>query len=96
MPTAIPEGQHQRARQARRLQPRRTPTCGGPAAWRPGPDQSPPGPALQAALGTDNMLYIAGGLNADNMTNYDQVSRYDYTTNTWSNVASLPVPLSRG
>ena len=26
---------------------------------------------------------------------YDQVSRYDYTTNTWSNVAPLPVPLSQ-
>ena len=76
--------------------PTPSPTCGGPAAWQPGPDQSPARYALQAALGTDNMLYIAGGLNADNMTNYDQVSRYDYTTNTWSNVASLPVPLSQG
>ena len=26
---------------------------------------------------------------------YDQVSRYDYTTNTWSNVAPLPVALSQ-
>ena len=26
---------------------------------------------------------------------YDQVSRYDYTTNTWSNVAPLPVPVSQ-
>jgi N-acetylneuraminic acid mutarotase len=29
-------------------------------------------------------------------TLYDQVSRYDYTTNTWSNVAPLPVPLGQG
>jgi hypothetical protein len=28
-------------------------------------------------------------------TLYDQVSRYDYTTNTWSNVAPLPVPLGQ-
>ena len=26
----------------------------------------------------------------------DQVSRYDFTTNTWSNVAALPVPLGQG
>src|SRR6266542_210982 len=60
-----------------------TPTpCGGPAAWQPGPDQPPARYAFQAALGTDNMLYAAGGQSADNLTVYDQVSRYDNTTNT--------------
>src|SRR6478672_4172780 len=67
-------------------------TCG----WQPGPDQPPARYAFQAALGTDNMLYVAGGQTADMVpTLYDQVSRYDYTTNTWSNVAPLPVPLSQ-
>jgi N-acetylneuraminic acid mutarotase len=42
------------------------------------------------------MLYVAGGQTADMVpTLYDQVSRYDYTTNTWSNVAPLPVPLGQ-
>src|SRR6266496_2516279 len=75
-----------------------TPTpCGGPAAWQPGPDQPPARYAFQAALGTDNMLYAAGGQTADAVpTLYNQVSRYDYTTNTWSNVAPLPVALGQG
>jgi N-acetylneuraminic acid mutarotase len=43
------------------------------------------------------MLYIAGGQTADpTPTLYDQVSRYNYTTNTWSNVAPLPVALGQG
>ncbi|MGH3514951.1 MAG: Kelch repeat-containing protein, partial [Pseudonocardiaceae bacterium] len=43
------------------------------------------------------MLYIAGGQTADSTpTLYDQVSRYNYTTNTWSNVAPLPVSLGQG
>ena len=68
-------------------------TCG----WQPGPDQPPPRYAFQAALGSDNMLYVAGGQTADMVpTLYDQVSRYNYTTNTWSNVAPLPVPLGQG
>src|SRR5438477_2507524 len=76
--------------------PTPTPTCGGPVAWQPGPDQSPARYAFQAALGTDNKLYVAGGQTADMVpTLYDQVSRYDYTTNTWSNVAPLPVPLGQ-
>src|SRR5205823_7161476 len=50
--------------------PTATPTCGGPATWQPGPAQPPAGYALQPALGTDNMLYIAGGGSADNMTFY--------------------------
>src|ERR1043166_7326683 len=73
-----------------------TPTC-GPAAWQPGPTQPPARYALQATLGTDNMLYIAGGQTADpTPIVYDQVSRYNYTTNTWSNVAPLPVALGQG
>ena len=77
--------------------PTPTPTCGGPAVWQPGPDQPPARYAFQAALGTDNLLYVAGGQTADMVpTLYDQVSRYDYTTNTWSNVAPLPVPLGQG
>jgi len=40
------------------------------------------------------MLYIAGGQGR--ITHSDQVSHYNYTTNTWSNVAPLPVPLSQG
>jgi len=65
--------------------------------WQPGPNQPPARYAFQAALGTDNMLYVAGGQTADVVpTVYDQVSRYDYTTNTWSNVAPLPVPLGQG
>src|SRR5215831_7366216 len=67
-------------------------TCG----WQPGPDQPPSRYAFQATLGSDNMLYVAGGQTADMVpTLYDQVSRYDYTTNTWSNVAPLPVPLGQ-
>jgi N-acetylneuraminic acid mutarotase len=76
--------------------PTPTPTCGGPAAWQPGPDQPPARYAFQAALGTDNLLYVAGGQTADMVpTLYDQVSRYNYLTNTWSNVAPLPVPLGQ-
>ena len=71
-----------------------TPTC-GPAAWQSGPPQPPARYAIQGALGTDNKLYIAGGQNGDGSIVYDQVSRYDYTTNTWSNVAALPVPVSQ-
>ena len=74
-----------------------TPTCGGPAAWQSGPAQPPARYAFQGALGTDNLLYVAGGQTADSVpTVYDQVSRYNYTTNTWSNVAPLPVPLGQG
>jgi Kelch motif len=76
--------------------PTPTPTCGGPVAWQPRPDQPPARYAFQAALGSDNKLYVAGGQTADMVPIlYDQVSRYDYTTNTWSNVAPLPVPLSQ-
>jgi N-acetylneuraminic acid mutarotase len=71
-----------------------TPTC-GPAAWQSGPPQPPARYAIQGALGTDNKLYVAGGQSGDGLTVYDQVSRYDYTTNTWSNVAPLPVPVSQ-
>ena len=72
-----------------------TPTC-GPAAWQSGPPQPPARYAIQGALGTDNKLYIAGGQSADaTPIVYDQVSRYDSTTNTWSNVAPLPVPVSQ-
>ena len=74
--------------------PTPTPTC-GPAAWQSGPPQPPARYAIQGALGTDNKLYIAGGQNGDGSIVYDQVSRYDYTTNTWSNVAPLPVPVSQ-
>ena len=75
--------------------PTPTPTC-GPAAWQPGPPQPPARYAFQAALGTDNMLYVAGGQTADAVPIvYDQVSRYNYTTNTWSNVAPLPVALGQ-
>ena len=74
--------------------PTATPTC-GPAAWQSGPPQPPARYAIQGALGTDNKLYIAGGQNGDGSIVYDQVSRYDYTTNTWSNVAPLPVPVSQ-
>src|SRR5262249_29469168 len=77
--------------------PTATPTCGGPAVWQAGPTQPPARYALQAVLGTDNMLYIAGGQTADAVPIvYDQVSRYNYTTNTWSNVAPLPVALGQG
>jgi hypothetical protein len=42
------------------------------------------------------MLYIAGGQSADSTPIlYNQVSRYNYTTNTWSNVAPLPVALGQ-
>ncbi len=72
-----------------------TSTC-GPAAWQSGPPQPPARYTIQGALGTDNMLYIAGGQTADaTPIVYDQVSRYDYTANTWSNVAPLPVPTSQ-
>jgi len=74
-----------------------SPTSRSTCGWQPGPDQPPSRYALQAALGSDNMLYVAGGQTADMVpTLYDQVSRYNYTTNTWSNVAPLPVPLGQG
>src|SRR4029077_19360585 len=77
--------------------PTPTPTCGGPVAWQPGPDQPPSRYAFQAALGTVNMLYVAGGQTADMApTVYNQVSRYKSTNNTWSNGASLPVALGQG
>jgi hypothetical protein len=42
------------------------------------------------------MLYVAGGQTADMVpTLYDQVSRYNSTTNAWSNVAPLPVPVGQ-
>ena len=41
------------------------------------------------------MLYTAGGQNGDGSIVYNQVSRYNSTTNTWSNVAPLPVPVSQ-
>ena len=88
---ATPRGYVQR-RLRRHASP--TPTC-GPAAWQSGPPQPPARYAIQGALGTDNKLYIAGGQNGDGSIVYDQVSRYDYTTNTWSNVAPLPVPVSQ-
>src|SRR6266567_496505 len=60
-------------------------------AWQPGPDQPPARYAFQAALGTDNMLYVAGGQSADAMPIvYNQVSRYNNTTNTWSSGANMP------
>ena len=74
-----------------------TPTCGGPATWQSGPAQPPARYAFQAALGTDNLLYVAGGQSADAVPIlYNQVSRYNNTTNTWSNVAPLPVALGQG
>jgi hypothetical protein len=77
--------------------PTPTPTCSGTPVWQSGPDQPPARYAFQAALGTDDMLYVAGGQTADSTPIvYEQVSRYDYTTNTWSNVAPLPVPLGQG
>src|SRR5437870_4404801 len=52
-----------------------TPTCGGAATWQPGPAQPPARYAFQAALGTDNLLYVAGGQTADAMPIvYNQVS----------------------
>src|SRR5438477_10598015 len=45
--------------------PTPTPTCGGPAAWKPGPDQPPARYAFQATLRPDNLLYVAGGQTAD-------------------------------
>jgi hypothetical protein len=43
------------------------------------------------------LLYVAGGQTADvTPILYNQVSRYDNTTNTWSNVAPLPVALGQG
>jgi len=67
-----------------------------PAAWQPGPPQPPARYAFQAALGTDNLLYVAAGQSADaTPILYDQVSRYNYTTNTWSNVARCPSPSAR-
>ena len=72
-----------------------TPTC-APNTWRSGPAQPPARYAIQGALGTDNKLYIAGGQNGDATIVYPNVSRYDYTTNTWSDVAPLPVALGQG
>ena len=71
-----------------------TPTpCG---AWVAGPAQPPARYAMQAALGTDNKLYVAGGGSADNMTVYPDFARFDPTTNTWANLAPLPAAISQG
>ena len=76
--------------------PTASPSC-TPAGWQSGPDQPPSRYALQGVLGSDDMLYVAGGQTGDTVpTVYDQVSRYDYTTDTWSNVAPLPVALGQG
>ena len=72
-----------------------SPSC-TPSTWQLGPPQDPARYAFQSALGSDNKLYVAGGGAADNVTFFDQVSRFDPTTNAWSNVAPLPVALSQG
>ncbi len=65
-----------------------------PGSWQAGPAQPPARYALQAALGSDNKLYIAGGQGIDG-TPYSNVSRYDAATNSWSSVAPLPVALGQ-
>ncbi|MFN0278168.1 MAG: Calx-beta domain-containing protein [Pyrinomonadaceae bacterium] len=73
-----------------------TPVC-GPAAWVSGPAQPPGRYAIQGVLATDTQLYIAGGQSLDaNPVLSNQVSRYSTVTNTWSNVAPLPVALGQG
>ncbi len=75
--------------------PSPSPTC-SPGPWQSGPAQDPARYAIQGALGTDNMLYIAGGQSADaTPVVFDQVSRFDPATNTWSNVAPLPTAVSQ-
>ena len=76
--------------------PTPTPTCGGPVAWQPGPDSlRPVMPSRQLSAPTTCFTSPAARPPTWCRPCIDQVSRYDYTTNTWSNVAPLPVPLSQ-
>lgn len=71
-----------------------TPACG--TTWQSGPSQSPARYALQGVIGSDNMLYIAGGQNADaTAVISNKLSRYDGATNTWTDLAPMPVALSQ-
>jgi CSLREA domain-containing protein len=73
-----------------------TPSC-SPAVWQAGPAQPPARYSIQGSLGSDNKLYIAGGLSSDaTPILYDQVSRFDPTTSTWSGVAPMPVAIGQG
>jgi hypothetical protein len=73
-----------------------SPAC-TPSAWQAGPAQPPARYAIQGAVGTDNKLYVAGGQSIDNPPIvYNQFSRFDPATNTWSNLAPLPVALGQG
>ena len=75
--------------------PTATPTC-NPGAWQAGPAQAPSRYAIQGVIGSDNMFYTAGGQTGDaTPVVFNQVSRFDPTTNTWSNVAPLPTAVSQ-
>ena len=73
-----------------------TPTCGA-AAWVAGPTQPPGRYAIQGVLGTDNKMYIAGGQSADaTPVLSNKLSKFDPVTNTWTDLAPLPVALGQG
>jgi len=58
-----------------------------------GPTLTPARYAFQAALGTDNMLYVAGGQTADTIpTVFADMQRFNYLTNSWSSLAPMPTP----
>src|SRR4029434_7747929 len=79
MPVRIPAAPAQTGADA--LKPMLNPMIpGGPCvpAWQPAPDQPPARYAFQAALGTDNMLYVARGHTADAVPSHnDTVSTHD-------------------
>ena len=66
--------------------------CG---AWQSGPAQAPARYAIQGVIGTDNKFYMAGGQNGNPDTVYNQLSRFDPVTNTWNNLAPLPVAVGQ-
>lgn len=72
------------------------PSC-TPAGWQSGQAQPPNRYALQAALGTDNKLYIAGGQSIDaTPVLSNKFTRFNPTTNAWEDLAPLPVALGQG
>lgn len=72
-----------------------TPQC-TPAGWQPGPAQPPARYAIQGVIGSDNRMYMAGGQSIDATPVLSaQLSRFDPATNTWTDMAPLPVALGQ-
>jgi len=68
-----------------------TPGCGAPQSWQAAPSLTPGQYAIQGALGSDNNLYVPGGLNAASTPVPAQMARFNPTLNTWSLAAAPPL-----